>query len=207
MTKVNIEISGDVGCGKSIVMFEIAKMMFSKFAVDVKSPQLDKESVASNLAFPEDWQLESIRDTEWTMTESVNHSALENKMNIDKLETQSEEQPKRVKVEYVKHNVNDEGGKYWEVARDWAEGNVEFRFKRNDGFYCLIGSNEELLRFYTNRTLYILQETEITERDEFIETAVNMLCEGSHDNEASHYAEWFGYLFDSGKFKLVGDEQ
>ena len=113
-----------------------------------------------------------------------------------------DEKPNRVKVGYVKHNVNDEGGKYWEVARDWAEGNVQFRFKRNDDFYCLIGSNEDLLRFYTNRTLYTLQETEITERDEFIE--VFQILQEDYILDDNYDTEQFGeFLFDSGKFKLV----
>ncbi len=51
--------------------------------------------------------------------------------------------------------------------------------------------------------LYRKVETEIDERQEFIDTAVELLNRDDHGGEASHYEIWFGAMFDSGKFKLV----
>ena len=104
----------------------------------------------------------------------------------------------RTKVKYVKLNVNDEGGKFWEVARDWSEGNADFRFMRGNGDYDLIDSNEELLKLYTNRKLYRRIETTMTEREAFVE-ALNDLF----DSHAMSTSDLFNAILDSGKFKLV----
>lgn len=51
--------------------------------------------------------------------------------------------------------------------------------------------------------IYRKVETEIDERQEFIDTAVELLNRDDHGGEASYYEGWFESMFDSGKFKLV----
>ena len=85
------------------------------------------------------------------------------------IEIANQEKPKRVEVEYVKHNVNEDGGKFWEVARDWSEGEpcVFHYFDANS--YWSIADNDRLLKEYENRNLYRRIKKEIDERQEFIE--------------------------------------
>ena len=118
-------------------------------------------------------------------------AALESKMNTDRLETQSEEQPKRVK--YKKLSFNSA----WEAVKAFEDGN-ELYTKRSHKDFVLIDNAQDVLRF-----LYDLHiEKEITESDEFIE-AIQRLQEG-YILDDNYDSEQFGeLLFDSGKFKLV----
>jgi hypothetical protein len=109
-----------------------------------------------------------------------------------------QEKKPRTKVEYVKLNVNDDGGKFWEVARDWAEGVVDFRFMRGNGDYDLIDSYDEILKLYTNRNLYRRIETTMTEREAFVEALQDIWFVDGFDS-----AKQFDKIVDSGLFKLV----
>ena len=115
------------------------------------------------------------------------------------------ETPKRVKVEYVNLNKNEEGGKFWEVARDWSEGNREFRFMRGNGDYDKVENDKELLSIYTNDKLLFRVEKEITDRDEFIEKVEAIAEDIASDSEWS-FACIAAAMFDSGEFKLTKGE-
>ncbi len=89
-------------------------------------------------------------------------------------------------------------------ALDGFESMSGFEFYSDDkGCEGRINSVRNLALAYGNSSLYRKVETEIDERNEFIDTAAELLNQNSHDNEANHYKEWFGAMFDSGKFKLV----
>lgn len=103
----------------------------------------------------------------------------------------------RTKTEFVKV----ESDLAWELVKDFEEG-VEF-YTCSKGLHTSknIGN---LLSVWCGGDLHRKVEIEIDERQEFIDTAVELLNQNSHDQEANHYKEWFGAMFDSGKFKLVG---
>ena len=120
-------------------------------------------------------------------------AALENKMNIDKLETQSEEQPKRVKYKQLTFN------NAWEAVKAFEDGN-ELYTKRSHKDFLLIDNAQDVLRF-----LYDLHiEAEITERDEFIQEAMKHGAnKGALELGELRLVE---KMFDSGRYKLVDGE-
>lgn len=110
-------------------------------------------------------------------------------VNLSELKAE-QEKPKRVKVSYVKHNVNEEGGKFWEVARDWSEGEPCVFHYFNANSYWSVADNDRLLKEYTNRNLYRKVEIEIDERQEFIDEALKLYAPNAN--------ELLGLMFDSG---------
>ncbi len=88
----------------------------------------------------------------------------------------------------------------WHAIKAFEDGD-ELYTKRSHKDFVLIDNAPDVLRFLYD--LHRKVETEIDERQEFIDAAVELLNQNSHDHEANHYKEWFGAMFDSGKFKLV----
>ena len=123
-------------------------------------------------------------------------AALENKMNTDRLETQSEEQPKRVKVEYLKVDfVSDK-----EKAEAFIEGGLRYLTHgeiRGDleSDTIPVTRLDELL---CGNSIYRRIETEITERDEFIQGYLEL----ADSSVGVSYKEFAGIVFD----KLVEGE-
>jgi hypothetical protein len=93
----------------------------------------------------------------------------------------------KVKVEYVSVNKELDGGKFWECARDFAEGDCEFF---TDGDSALkIHTYNTLLANYRSGMLYRKVETELTWQDELIEhlrrNRIGLdcaICDGEFDN-------------------------
>jgi len=72
--------------------------------------------------------------------------------------------PKRTKVEFVKVDKNADNGKYWECARQFAEGECEFY---SDALGCCgVKSNDFLLTHYKSGYLYRKVEREVTWQEE-----------------------------------------
>ena len=123
-------------------------------------------------------------------------AALENKMNTDRLETQSEEQPKRVKFEYLKVDfVSDK-----EKAEAFIEGGLRYLTHgeiRGDleSDTIPVTRLDELL---CGNSIYRRIETEITERDEFIQGYLEL----ADSSVGVSYKEFAGIVFD----KLVEGE-
>ncbi|AUR95340.1 hypothetical protein NVP1205O_65 [Vibrio phage 1.205.O._10N.222.51.A7] len=106
--------------------------------------------------------------------------------------------PKRTKKEFVKVNPNEEGGKYWECARDWSEGEpVVFHYLLNDSYFS-IADNERLLNEYTNKNLYRRVEVEIDERQEFIDCFLSVRGEHFDINDTA----FAGKLYDAGVYLM-----
>ena len=110
----------------------------------------------------------------------------------------SNEKPKRVKVEFVKvedsiFDLREEFEKY----ELYSKADIIFDGCVEDGF-VLIHSEIDLAKATQVDQIYRKVETEIDERQEFIEIACNEV-NATLDSDA---AEDFGRLFDSGKFKL-----
>ena len=79
--------------------------------------------------------------------------------------------PNRTKTEFVKVDKNAEGGKYWECARDFAEGGCEFFADGNK--YLPVTNNDCLLANYKAGLLYRKVENEATWQDEVKEYLSN----------------------------------
>lgn len=109
------------------------------------------------------------------MISGANGNAIEFIFKGGFVDMTKEEKPKRTKAKYTKHNVNDGDGKFWEVARDWSEGDpCVFHYLYN-GSYFSIADNERLLSEYKNKNLYKRSFVEIDERQEFIDELSNTL--------------------------------
>lgn len=118
-------------------------------------------------------------------------------LNVDDLRiivSELEKQKPRTKTEFVKV----ESDLAWELVKDFEEG-VEF-YTCSKGLHTSknIGN---LLSVWCDGDLHRKVETEIDERDEFVE-AVESLCNemGIGEGKTSWIAKT---LFDSGEFKLV----
>ena len=113
------------------------------------------------------------------------------------------EKPKRVKVSYVmfhptpgdsvylshkNKNIKQRDVMYLFVGRSLDDKGV-FQHKASKNIF------EESLSLVRRK-----QETEINERQEFIDEACGTLDD---DESVNHYSRYFGQLYDSGKFKLV----
>lgn len=113
------------------------------------------------------------------------------------------EQPKRVKVDYVK--VEDS---IFDLRPYFEAGELYFRWLGNgeEGSggvgYDKITTESMLLCRYEEGRLLRRIETEITERDEFIEAMSAILPVFDKRTIPS----WIGRIYDSGKFKLVEGE-
>lgn len=88
-----------------------------------------------------------------------------------KEQSMSDNKAPRARTEYIKLNKNDKNGKYWEVARDFAESE-----SYACAFYCLVNtsyfpvvSNERLLSEYEGGNLYRKVEKQITWHDDVID--------------------------------------
>lgn len=108
-----------------------------------------------------------------------------------------EEKPKRVKVEYVKVDGSIEG-----IAKSVIDGDVFYSVDGLDEFeweHCSFKRNGSTLSGLNGFDFYRRVETEIDERQEFIDAAfiIAKECDTEEDSE------WMGKLYDSGKFKLV----
>jgi hypothetical protein len=105
----------------------------------------------------------------------------------------------RTKTEFVKVEFNHA----WEAVKEHEESKNIFHCNES-GEYEICGYDMYVIgECVRDGELYRKVETEIDERQEFIDSAIELLNKNSHDNEANHYKEWFGSMFDSGKFKLV----
>jgi hypothetical protein len=106
----------------------------------------------------------------------------------------------RTKNEFVKCEYSD---KVSNVVMDF-ENNAPLYKSVNDEYWT-IDELDDLFQLILNDChIYRKVEIEIDERQEFVDTAIELLNQNSHDHEANYYNEWFGAMFDSGKFKLVG---
>ncbi len=106
-----------------------------------------------------------------------------------------DKQKPRTKTEFVQqgfHNCHEAMFKH--------EMEEELYISSHNGF--IVASMSNIIDNWRTE-LYRKVETEIDERQEFIDAAIELLNQNSHDHEATHYKEWFGAMFDSGKFKLV----
>lgn len=112
--------------------------------------------------------------------------------------------PKHTKEEYVKVDKNTDGGKFWECARDFAEGAHEFYFMRGNADYSIVKDNDELLVLYKGGNLRRKVVIELTEREVFVDAArAEAYTRAISDND---FYMIINALFDSGKFKLVEGE-
>jgi hypothetical protein len=102
----------------------------------------------------------------------------------------------RTKTEFVKCEFECA----WHAIKAFEDGE-ELYTKRSHKDFVLIDNAPDVLRFLYD--LHRKVETEIDERQEFIDTAVELLNRDDHGGEASYYEGWFESMFDSGKFKLV----
>ena len=102
----------------------------------------------------------------------------------------------RTKTEFVKCEFECA----WHAIKAFEDGE-ELYTKRSHKDFVLIDNAPDVLRFLYD--LHRKVEIEIDERQEFIDTAVELLNRGDHGGGASYYEVWFGAMFDSGKFKLV----
>lgn len=107
-----------------------------------------------------------------------------------------EEKPKRVKVEYVKCEYGD---KVSNIVMDF-ENNAPLYKMVNDEYWT-IDELDDLFAIILDGGEHIYRriETEITERDEFINECI--VHGGLRARDGAR--EVYGNLFDSGKFKLV----
>ena len=104
------------------------------------------------------------------------------------------EKPKRVKVEYVKWNFECA----WHAVKAFEDGEKLYT-KRSHKDFVLIDSAQDVLRFLYD--LHERIETEIDERQEFIDEVERIGAEVSSDGEWS-FACLASVMLDSG-FKLV----
>ncbi len=102
----------------------------------------------------------------------------------------------RTKTEFVKCEFSHA----WEAVKEHEESKNIFHCNEG-GEYAICGYDMHIIgECISDGELYRKVETEIDERQEFIDTA----CETLDDDEGhAHYSKYFGQLFDSGKFKLV----
>ena len=102
------------------------------------------------------------------------------------------DKPKRVKVEYVKVEES-----IFDLKGDFKRGEL---YCGHYGGYALISVDSYLADCYSQGEVYRRLETEISERDEFIEA----VYKHAQLNDCINFTESMaGLLFDSGKFKLV----
>lgn len=123
--------------------------------------------------------------------------------NIYILRAAALEKPKRTKVEYVKvtdsiFDLKDEferGDLYFD--RDACTGGIYASSEKYQKIIDMTDFNQAAL----NNNIYRKVETEIDERQEFIDAA----CNEVNATLNSCAAEGFARLYDSGKFKLIED--
>tara|TARA_B100001105_G_scaffold251623_1_gene241697 strand:- start:1571 stop:2146 length:576 start_codon:yes stop_codon:yes gene_type:complete len=113
----------------------------------------------------------------------------------DDYEKALEEKPKRVKVEYVKVDISDVG--FSDIA--------DLFFMESDGNFVEIGGIDAAKLIADKWKLHRRIETEITERDEFIEKVEAIAEDITSDSEWS-FACIATAMFDSGEFKLTKGE-
>lgn len=64
-----ISIIGEVGCGKSIVMYKIAEMLRNEFGASVVSKDLDAENALNDYSDLDGWEKDMVSRTIWYITE------------------------------------------------------------------------------------------------------------------------------------------
>lgn len=101
----------------------------------------------------------------------------------------------RTKTEFVKVNY---GMEHFAAGSDLFSGRDLHVLSRDENYYK-IKSQDKAVKASQDGRIYEKVETEIDERQEFIEAA----CEKSGLSKYSVEAQVFGVIFDSGKFKLV----
>ena len=105
----------------------------------------------------------------------------------------SNEKPKRVKVEFVK--VEDS---IFDLQHDLVDGNLFYQ--DTDDSHYPINTERQLVYWFDLAGVYRKVETEIDERQEFIDAAIELI-------DASKKTDGLlGAMFDSGKFKLVDNQ-
>jgi len=98
--------------------------------------------------------------------------------------------PKRMKVEYVK--VEDS---IFDLQHDLVDGKLFYQ--DTDDSHYPINTERQLVYWFDLDGVYRKVETEIDERQEFIDTAIELI-------DASKKSDGLlGAMFDSGKFKLA----
>jgi len=101
--------------------------------------------------------------------------------------------PKRMKVEYVK--VEDS---IFDLQHDLVDGKLVY-LDVDDNHYP-IDTESQLVNCFDSNSVYRKVETEIDERQEFIDAAIELI-------DASKKTDGLlGAMFDSGKFKLVDNQ-
>ncbi len=103
-----------------------------------------------------------------------------------------EAKPKRTKVSYEKVTES-----IFDLKEEFERGDL---YEKGMGYYTMLASESDFAFAYRESAIYRRIETEVSEREEFIEIACNEL-EEAHGERRQYLIE---SLFDSGKFKLVG---
>ncbi|AUR90730.1 coil containing protein [Vibrio phage 1.149.O._10N.286.55.A12] len=102
----------------------------------------------------------------------------------------------RTKTEFVKVEYNHA----WEIIKLYEGG--EELFKTDSDELQIERINSIALRAQAGYPFYRKVETEIDERQEFIEECVSSI-KSENSCDPMYYNDWFGQIYDSGKFKLV----
>lgn len=110
----------------------------------------------------------------------------------------------RTRVEYVKCEFSHA----WEAVKEFECGQVFFRdtnimIPTDDVNYVAIDLIVDILVFHNAGNLYRKVETEIDERQEFIDAAYKAAYFSGYDDFTRGMA---GAIFDSGKFKYIGGD-
>ena len=102
----------------------------------------------------------------------------------------------RTKTEFVKVEYNHA----WEIIKLYEDG--EELFKTDSDELQIERINSIALRAQARCPFYRKVETEIDERQEFIDECASSI-KSKNSCEPMYYNDWFGQIYDSGKFKLV----
>jgi hypothetical protein len=106
-----------------------------------------------------------------------------------------EQKPKRTKVEFVQVTES-----IFNLKDKFERGEL-YEAETND--YAVVVSESQLANAFCSENLYRRIETEITERDEFIEQYAALCADFIKQKSVVDFGE---YLADSGKFKLADGE-
>ena len=131
---------------------------------------------------------------EWIVNESI--SEVDRKYLILRAAALEEKKP-RTKVEYVKCEFSHA----WEAVKAFEDGEVFHTHFMTDG-WVIIEHVQQVIPNLQVEKLYRRIETPITEREAFVEAAIECIDDYSSD-DPNYFKQWFESMYDSGKFKLV----
>lgn len=117
------------------------------------------------------------------------------KMQIQNDELNIKKESPRMKVEYVKVDPNEDGGSFWECARDFVEGGMIYVDELGVAEPV---DNHELLFKYKTKRIYRKVEIEITWQGELKEYLEN--CEELNDDDSVIHDAYKVSISESCKF-------